>query len=452
MRIVFSITLTVFALLGASLIFVLAADGLPESQAVLPKDYTNIFRRPQFAIVSNDLMLFWQRPSPGARGEQPIKVIYPNGEERTETRVLPGNQPAKVEYAIIATAELQRKLPLKSPLGVMELPEPGRKSPTYSLVRLPDATASLLLGYESGLSHTLLNEFLSVTFQSLTRKDDTLSVSERWTLPKRVRFPWPREGVERYMKSHGLTEEQVLAQRGTASLEEYSKDYANPTLALNEKDNVLLCVGTVDQGIHPDVGNIWIVSSTDGGKTWAPQAPLGWGLMPTLAVRDGEVFVVATDRVRGTLIPDYMWGYWPDEWTKGPAWPVLGKPMLWRWRWGEVLPKEPVVAVNEPKAVQNTLVVRDDGLLVLVYAKTEYVGSTTSLWLTTSHDGIKWDTPRQLTDGKFLDRDASGIFYRGTLWIAFARTEGKLPSSIYLMKYDQLPPLVDKAGQETKAK
>ena len=331
------------------------------------------------------------------------------------------------------------------------MPEPGSNFPSYSVVSTPDA-ASYILGYESGLSHTLLNEFQSVTLMPLTSKDNTLDVGKQWTLPRRVRFLWPREGVERYMKAHNLTEQQVLALRGSASKEEYSKDYANPVLAQDEKDRVLLCVGTIEQGDQPDQGNVWITSSTDAGKTWAPQTSLGWGLLPTIATHDGEVFVVATDRVRENRVPDYMWGFWPDEWTKGPAWPVMGRLMLWRWHWGKALPKKPVVVVNEPKAVQSTLTVCDNGLLVLIYAKTEFVGSTTSLWITTSQDGIKWETPRQLTDGKFLDRDASAIFYQGSLWIAFARAEGKMPSSVYLIKYDQLPPMTDKANQETNIK
>ncbi|HOF88159.1 MAG TPA: hypothetical protein PLZ36_08670 [Armatimonadota bacterium] len=393
-------------------------------------------------------MLAWLRPSAGAKDEVSVAAEI-KGEKRTITFRPLGATPATLEYAVIATTELNRKLPLKS-LGTIELPDPAGLFPAYALIPLDNAT--YLLGHASGLSHTNLNSFHSMTFQALAPKDRVLTAAEqRWTLPRRVRFLWTREGVERYLKSHGLTEEQALALRGAAAEEEFFKDYANPVLALHEKANVVLCVGTIDQGIHPDAGNIWITSSADAGKTWAPQTPFGWGFLPTLAVRDGEVFVVATDRVRQILIPDYMWGYWPDDWPKGAAWPVLGKLMLWRWQWGQALPQEPVVVVHEPKAVQSTLAVRDDGLLVLIYAKTEYVGSTTSLWITTSRDGAHWETPRQLTDGKFLDRDASAVFYRDALWIAFARAEGRMPSSIYLMTYDHLPPVAATARREADA-
>jgi len=143
--------------------------------------------------------------------------------------------------------------------------------------------------------------------------------------------------------------------------------------------------------------------------------------------------------VRDTSITDITIGFWPDEWTKQSAWQPLGKLILWRWKWGEPVPSEPVVAIDDPLIIESKIAIRKDGLLTIVFSKNEISGSTTSLWFTSSWDGKHWQNPVRLTDGKFLDRDIAAIHYNDALWVSFARNKPNYKPNIYLLKYDKLP-------------
>ena len=415
-----------------------ATEELPVVYAVLPTDYTHIFRRPSFIIVNNRLILCWQRPSPGEKDELPVISAITGEKTQLKSRP-PGLKPATIEYITLQLDDLTHQLPITTPQGRIELPEPAGLFPDYTLA-LSD-NGKYLIGYSSDLRYTHLNSAKSVTLMELQYIEGQVVPSVSWTLPKRERILWSRKDIERYMKYMNCTEEQVLATHGSASDKEFTLEYNEPTIARDEKNHVSVCIGAIISGIQPDQGNIWISQSTDTGKTWTTQTPLGWGLKPTIAVRNGEMFVVATDRIREELFRDVNWGNWPDEYTARNSWPVVGRQMLWHWQFGQPYPKEPVVVINEPKAIQSYLTVRDDGLLILILTKSESMGSSTSLWITTSQDGLKWDTPSRLTDSKIIDRDVSAIWYQNALWIAFARGQARLPSSIYLMRYDKLPPV-----------
>lgn len=57
----------------------------------------------------------------------------------------------------------------------------------------------------------------------------------------------------------------------------------------------------------------------------------------------------------------------------------------------------------------------------------------TSLWLSSSSDnGLTWQTPQRLSDGKTLDREPDLMWQDGKLLIAFSRAGRAINTDIWL--------------------
>lgn len=248
------------------------------------------------------------------------------------------------------------------------------------------------------------------------------------TVPRRERVQGDRELIQRVT---GLTdEEEITATIGRASESESSTNHT--IMAMTRHKNSLFMTG-----IAHDVSSssIYLRRSQNEGHTWSAPTIIGKGHYPDIAMRNDEVWLIVTDVTREIPFPGISLGCWPDETSSVKNhWPVMGRVRVWKWRAGEKIPADPTILVNDKKAIQASLAIRQDGTMAITYVRDVLFNGKTQLWLTTSVDGVKWSTPRPITDGTHLDRDVDTVFYHGRLIVAFARANhGRQASDIHVL-------------------
>jgi hypothetical protein len=183
-------------------------------------------------------------------------------------------------------------------------------------------------------------------------------------------------------------------------------------------------------GEDQSAGSIWMTASEDGVHwrktvTLAPQ-----GYFTSIGASGGQVIVTYTDRSNQNL----WWDDVPRQWRgKERFWPACG-PLKYR------LSRDNGKSWTEPRGlvpgkdvISSRCLWSADGTIWVVYVKTvDEVG--TSLWLTCSVDGGQsWEEARQITDGKWTDRDVDIAIHEGKLIVAFARCLGPgNPNSIWI--------------------
>jgi len=385
-------------------------------------------RYPHWYAADDQLVLFWQTPSPGAKPEQTGKVfaVLPTGETvdtgKTMTSREPGLQPSVLHYALLANQMTESILPLRRIDGMLPLAEPSNVSAHYAVVGL--AEGQLLFCYDSDLQHRLRNFHNALSIHRGRLAAGNIEILEDAVLPKPARWPYV-EPIQEIMARDHLTYEQVIAKSGIPNPTEMNDDYSFPALAYDAGAGVIFGVGSSSVNEHASKNSIWRIISKDQGKTWSPQQLLSIkGHYPDIAFANGSWYVVVTEE-SDIRLPDELRfsvprGYWPDEIGETGAWPYTGNIVLYRVDGnGKVIDGSKVTVVEDVYNIQASLAQRHDGLFVITYAKTNPKAVSTSLWMTTSKDAIHWQEPVELITSTKIMRDVDTVFFQGKLWITY---------------------------------
>jgi hypothetical protein len=428
-------------LMSIMLLFsVLPGNAIPTGEHILAFE-TRIAdppRYPQWLIDNGILYLFWQRKSKGQKDVQ--TVVLNKGDktaEKTVTYQPPGLKPITVEYAVIRKEGIEPAFPLKQASGKIELIEPINIFAPYSLVQ--DVNNNVLLGFESDLEALLHNQGTAISLNSYRYVNDKFDPLGTIYIPPKSRLPFTEEQIIAIKEKEGLNDQQIVEKYGYAAAAEILSDYSKPSMT-RAIDGIRLSAVGLNRNIATDKGdNIWFCTSADNGQTWTKQYLFHnlIGDNPGIVANHGKLFLTAIQR-----LPRYpvglkrvVLGYWPDEFPERAAWPFTGPIILRSWQETTVPPEKSTIVVNDPLCIQGSLAFRQDGVMALTYVRSNDTYGGTSLWLTTSKDGIKWETPQQLTDNKNIYRDVDTIFYQDDLWIAYIAREGRTISNIYICQY-----------------
>jgi hypothetical protein len=174
-------------------------------------------------------------------------------------------------------------------------------------------------------------------------------------------------------------------------------------------------------GEDHNAGSIWITNSADL-VAWREPTTLAHGPgFPSVAAHDKNVIVTFTESDHNTYL-----GVWPDEWpppfSKEAPWPWAGS-LQYRLSHdrGESWDATQEVPGAE-KVISSRCAWAPDGTVWLVYEALSGFGTTTALWLTHSRDDAKtWSKPKQITEGKRVDRDPDIIVSKDKVIVAFSR-------------------------------
>jgi hypothetical protein len=394
-------------------------------------------RYPHWIIYDGKLYLFWQRKS---KGPKDIITFTRNAGENTERTVRyqpPGFKPLTIEYAIIKQNVTESAFPLKEPLGKIELVDPVSFSAQYSLV--PNENHYMLLGFESNIRAVLHNQGTAVSLNLYESINDKINLLGTRYIPPRSRLPYSEEQIQLIKEKEGLTDQQIVEKNGYAAASEIMSDYSKPSMT-NAIGNTRISAVGLNRNIATDKGdNIWFCTSADNGQTWTGQYIFEnlCGDNPTIVADHNKLFMTAIQRL--TRYPEglknIILGYWPDEFTEKAAWPFTGPLIMRSWQELTTPPEHSTIIVDDPLCIEGSLAFRQDGVMALAYVRSNDIYDGTSIWLTTSKDGIKWDAPKLLTDNKSIYRDIDIIFYQNDLWIAYTKTEGRTISNIYIHNF-----------------
>jgi len=181
--------------------------------------------------------------------------------------------------------------------------------------------------------------------------------------------------------------------------------------------------------------NLWVTHSKDTAKSWEARKLIGRGNYPTIAsVRNGDLLVFSTRTKR-----QFGWqGEWPADTPKAMqeshAWPGYGTLVVQRSTNNGMTWSEASKVLESDLVIQNRVYTGPDGRLWLAYVLSDIEGRRrTSLWLMSSSDnGVSWEKPRQITDGKTLDREPDLIWHEDKLLLAFSRAGRGFNTNIWL--------------------
>jgi hypothetical protein len=182
-------------------------------------------------------------------------------------------------------------------------------------------------------------------------------------------------------------------------------------------------------------GQLWVSRSDDQGKTWSkPNILENGGNHPHLfSLRDGTLCLIYTNATLGYQTS------WPDDNYPGQPnkqqWPSA-KRMMFRLSSSEGQEwSNPKEVTSFKDVVQACGTETPDGTIWVVFVRTD-VDHVTTLWLTSSRNrGQTWSSPRQLTDGKYTDREPSMVWQSGKLLIAFTRGGLGINTNVWMIYY-----------------
>lgn len=392
------------------------AEGFPTQSIVLADTESSTPRNPRLFTIGDSLFLCWQ--SNGKAQMTPITTAA-----------------SSLSFACIATADKMVELPLTQPVQRMTLDSPSVPYPAMSIFRGPKN--AWYLGYESNLLPSGLGS-RSVSIFRMDQIADKFTLSGKLSIPHRVSLNYSRAEIARAMTEEGLTEQQLLEKYGSPLPSEVGQHFTAPSMIYNSRQKIMFACG-INPSPANKKGNLWLNHSTNGGKTWSPQHTIAaTRYTPKLSTFKKSLFLLGVQRVEDPAMRYNIVGYWPDEMIADPfCWPYLGTISLQRWPANKVQPVDPpVTIVADTKCIEGTLAIRDDGLYALVYLRSDVpVKRQTSLWLTTSRDGLVWSQAKRLTEEQPFTwyRDANAIFYGKDLWISFSKTEQEKQQNIGLM-------------------
>jgi len=213
-------------------------------------------------------------------------------------------------------------------------------------------------------------------------------------------------------------------------------DYFRVSAVLDSRNSIWLT--GLDRGLaNTDTPQdyLWVTHSKDTAKSWEARKLIGRGNYPTIAsVRNGDLLVFST-RTKG----QFGWqGEWPADTPKAMqesrAWPGYGTLVVQRSTNNGMTWSEASKVLESDLVIQNRVYTGPDGRLWLAYVLSDIEGRRrTSLWLMSSSDnGVSWEKPRQITDGKTLDREPDLIWHEDKLLLAFSRAGRGFNTNIWL--------------------
>lgn len=374
-------------------------------------------RYPHWAIIKDILFLFWENRA--WRKPQSTDFL-----------------PATLCFAQLSRNNMPLKLPLEQVGGKITLQNPSQSYVPYSVTEYLDGKT--LLAYQSDLRGSLHTVGWTLT-ASVLDINQISTTQKTFTFPKRSLLPFKDESIRQYMEGEHLTNrQQVIDRIGTASEEELGNDYSDPSIATDGTKHRLFAIG-VDRNDRNKTDNnlnlLWKRTSRDGGISWTPYEHTNIsGYQPGVIYFNNQWYVTATKRDIGSITGDVAVGYWPEEIPNRAAWPYTGSIVLYIYdAEGKRTKDSPVTVVKDKYAIQGRLAVRDDGLFVFAYVRTDSIGAT-SLWMTTSKDSIRWSPPRLCVKSVKLLRDVDAVFYKGDLWLTYVNVDENGRQQVMILK------------------
>ena len=213
-----------------------------------------------------------------------------------------------------------------------------------------------------------------------------------------------------------------------------SEPYYQPRLCILPGGQQWLVVGVQEEG------KVWISRSSDGGQSWSLRNVLPFtGAQPwiTYDVERKRTLLFYVD----SKVPDAdPFPSWPDDlspthprWLQ--AWPVSGPIMVRQSTNGGVTWGKARTAVASSDAIEGQACQDSSGRLWVIYTKSSALlpRLRTELWLACSPDGGRtWLPGRQLTDGKYLDREPDVLSEGDNLVVAMSRGAPGMDTGIWV--------------------